>query len=78
MRLFASLDSTNDGCRLSNVPPGAAGAETRFFVTLMLGNTIVLDNAVTNSIAMQESYLERLTNLLLMLAMSMSQWPRET
>ena len=58
VRLFASLDSTNDGCRLSNVLPGAAGAETRFFVTLMLGNTIVLDNAVTNSIAMQESYLE--------------------
>ena len=58
VRLFASLDSTNDGCRLSNVLPGAAGAETRFYVTLMLGSTMVLDNAVTNSIAMQESYLE--------------------
>ena len=58
VRLFASLDSTNDGCRLANVLPGAAGAETRFFVTLSLGSTLVLDNAITNSIAMEESYLE--------------------
>ena len=58
VRLFASLDSTNDGCRLSNVLPGSAGAETRFYVTLSLGSTLVLDNAITNSIAMEESYLE--------------------
>ena len=58
VRLFASLDSTNDGCRLTNVLPGAAGAETRFFVSLSLGNTLVLDNAETNSVAMEESYLE--------------------
>ena len=58
VRLFASLDSTNDGCRLTNVLPGSAGAETRFFVSLSLGDTLVLDGAMTNSIAMQESYLE--------------------
>ena len=58
VRLFASLDSTNDGCRLTNVLPGAAGAETRFMVSLSLGDTLVLDGAVTNSIAMEESYLE--------------------
>ena len=58
VRLFASLDSTNDGCRLTNVLPGAAGAETRFYVSLSLGSTLVLDNAVTNSLAMEESYLE--------------------
>ena len=57
VRLFASLDSTNDGCRLTNVLPGAAGAETSFEVTLSLGNTLVLDNAQTNSLAMEESYL---------------------
>ena len=58
VRLFASLDSTNDGCRLTNVLPGAAGAETRFYVSLSLGSPLVLDNAVTNSLAMEESYLE--------------------
>ena len=57
VRLFASLDSTNDGCRLTNVLPGAAGAETSFEVTLSLGSTLVLDNAQTNSLAMEESYL---------------------
>ena len=57
VRLFASLDSTNDGCRLTNVLPGAAGAETSFEVTLSLGSTLVLDDAQTNSLAMEESYL---------------------
>ena len=57
VRLFASLDSTNDGCRLTNVLPGAAGAETLFEVTLSLGSTLVLDDAQTNSLAMEESYL---------------------
>ena len=57
VRLFASLDSTNDGCRLTNVLPGAAGAETSFSVTLSLGSNVVLDNVQTNSLPMEESYL---------------------
>ena len=57
VRLFASLDSTNDGCRLTNVLPGSAGAETSFLVTLSLGSTVVIGNAQTNSLPMEESYL---------------------
>ena len=41
VRLFASLDSTNDGCRLTNVLPGSAGAETSFSVTLSLGLSLI-------------------------------------
>jgi len=57
VRLFASLDSTNDGCRLTNVLPGSAGAETSFSVTLSLGSSVVIENAQTNSLPMEESYL---------------------
>jgi len=57
VRLFASLDSTNDGCRLTNVLPGSAGAETSFSVTLSLGSSVVIQNAQTNSLPMEESYL---------------------
>ena len=57
VRLFASLDSTNDGCRLSNVLPGSAGAETSFMVSLSMGNSVVMENAQTNSLPMEESYL---------------------
>ena len=57
VRLFASLESTNDGCRLTNVLPGVAGAETSFQVSLSLGSTVVLDGAETNSLPMEESYL---------------------
>nr|AIF01779.1 hypothetical protein [uncultured marine group II/III euryarchaeote KM3_14_E02] len=57
VRLFASLDSTNDGCRLTNVLPGSAGAETSFSVTLSLGSSMVIENAQTNSLPMEESYL---------------------
>ena len=57
VRLFASLDSTNDGCRLTNVLPGSAGAETSFSVTLSLGSSVVIENAQTNSLPREESYL---------------------
>jgi len=57
VRLFASLDSTNDGCRLTNVLPGSAGAETSFSVTLSLGSSVVIENTQTNSLPMEESYL---------------------
>ena len=57
VRLFASLDSTNDGCRLTNVLPGSAGAETSFSVTVSLGSSVVIENAQTNSLPMEESYL---------------------
>jgi len=57
VQLFASLESSNDGCRVSNVLPGTAGAETSFTVSLSLGTSTVLTNAVTNSMAMEESFL---------------------
>ncbi len=57
VQLFASLESSNDGCRISNALPGSAGAETSFTVSLSLGTSSVLTNAVTNSLAMEESFL---------------------
>lgn len=57
VQLFASLESSNDGCRISNVLPGSAGAETSFTVSLSLGTSAVLTNAITNSMAMEESFL---------------------
>ena len=57
VQLFASLESSNDGCRISNALPGSAGAETSFTVSLSLGTSAVLTNAVTNSLAMEESFL---------------------
>ena len=57
VQLFASLESSNDGCRMSNALPGSAGAETSFTVSLSLGASSVLTNAVTNSLAMEESLL---------------------
>ena len=58
VRLFASLESSNDGCRFTNIVPGSpAGAETQFEVTLSLGSTTVLSQAPTNAVVMEESYL---------------------
>tara|TARA_B100000927_G_scaffold289938_1_gene287569 strand:- start:16064 stop:18373 length:2310 start_codon:yes stop_codon:yes gene_type:complete len=56
VRLFASLETTNDACRLSNVLPGSAGSETSFTVWLSLGSNQVLAQASTNSLAMEESF----------------------
>ena len=56
VRLFASLETTNDACRLSNILPGSAGSETSFTVWLSLGSNQILAQASTNSLAMEESF----------------------
>ncbi len=56
VKLFASLETTNDACRLSNVLPGSAGSETSFTVWLSLGSSPILTEVITNSIAMEESF----------------------
>ena len=54
--LYASLETTNDACRLSNVLPGSAGSETSFIVWLSMGSDPVLSQVSSNSLAMEESF----------------------
>jgi hypothetical protein len=57
IHLFASLDVANDGCKFTNVLPGSPlGSETKFSVSLSLGNNLILSDAQTNSIVMEESF----------------------
>ena len=56
VRLFASLETTNDACRLSNVLPGSAGSETSFTVWLSMGSNQIMAESSTNSLAMEESF----------------------
>ncbi len=57
VHLFASLDVANDGCRFTNVlPDSPLGSETKFFVSLSLGDNQVLSATQTNSIVMEESF----------------------
>ena len=56
VKLFASLETTNDACRLSNVLPGSAGSETSFIVWLSMGSNPVLTQVSSNSLAMEESF----------------------
>jgi hypothetical protein len=57
IHLFASLDVANDGCKFTNVLPGSPlGSETKFSVSLSLGNNQILSDAQTNSIVMEESF----------------------
>lgn len=57
VHLFASLDVANDGCKFSNVIPGSPlGSETKFLVSLSLGNNQILADTETNSIVMEESF----------------------
>jgi len=57
IRLFASLDVANDGCRFTNVlPDSPLGSETKFSVSLSLGNNQVLSSVESNSIVMEESF----------------------
>ena len=57
IRLFASLDIANDGCKFTNVLPGSPlGSGTKFSVSLSLGNNQILSDAQTNSIVMEESF----------------------
>ena len=56
VKLYASLETTNDACRLSNVLPGSAGSETSFIVWLSMGSDPVLSQVSSNSLAMEESF----------------------
>ena len=56
VKLFASLETSNDACRLSNVLPGSAGSETSFTVWLSMGSNPVLTEVSSNSLAMEESF----------------------
>ena len=56
VKLYASLETTNDACRLSNVLPGSAGSETSFIVWLSMGSGPVLSQVSSNSLAMEESF----------------------
>jgi len=57
VHLFASLDIANDGCKFTNVVPGSPlGSETKFLVTLTLGDSQILSAAQTNSVVMEESF----------------------
>ncbi len=56
VKLFASLETTNDACRLSNVLPGSAGSETSFTVWLSMGSNQIMAESSTNSLAMEESF----------------------
>jgi len=49
VHIFASLDVANDGCKFTNVLPGSPlGSETRFSVSLTLGNNQILLDALTS------------------------------
>ena len=56
VKLYASLETSNDACRLSNVLPGSAGSETSFIVWLSMGSDPVLSQVSSNSLAMEESF----------------------
>jgi len=57
VHIFASLDVANDGCKFTNVlPDSPLGSETKFFVSLSLGENQVLSSIQTNSIVMEESF----------------------
>jgi hypothetical protein len=57
VRLYASLDSENTGCRITNGLPGTPlGGDTSFMVTLNVGSTTVMDSEPTNSLAMDKDW----------------------
>ena len=58
VELFASLSTQSDACRLSNILPGSPlGSTTTFFVSLVMGSYVVLNQAPTQTIVMEESFV---------------------
>ncbi len=58
VELFASLSTQSDACRLSNILPGSPlGSTTTFYVSLVMGSYVILDQAPTQTLVMDESFV---------------------